>query len=761
MSSAFEAALASWRFEPWLIAALVATGWVYVRGWRRLHRDLPDRLPTWRLVAFLAGLATFLFAVASPLDAFANLLLQVHMLQHFLLMMVAPPLLWLGSPELPLLHGLPEVMRRDGLGPFLSWPLLHRVRSFLTHPVVCWLTFAVATWLWHVPALYEAALLDPFWHEVEHVSFFLASLLFWFPVIQPWPSQPRWTRWATIPYLFLASLQMTVFSALFVFADRVIYPIYAAAPRLGGVSALEDQRIAGAVMWVPGSFVLLATTMVLVARLLSPKLVRPGARQAGVSGEARAWRGPKPVDVSTWPLIGALVRSVSGRRAFQGALLFLAVVIALDGVLGPPMGAMNLAGVVPWTYWRGLIVIGLLAAGNLFCFACPFVLPRGLARTLFRADRHWPAALRSKWFAAGLFVVYLWAYEIFSLWDSPLGTAWIILGYFVAAFVVDAVFRGASFCKYVCPIGQFNFVTSVFSPLEVRARSLDVCRTCETQDCIRGRADAPGCDLDLFIPNKVGNLDCTFCMDCVRACPHDNVGVLSRMPGAEMLVTRSRASFGRLHARLDVAALVLVIVLGGFANAAGMVGPVVDRLRGVSAEMGWPGTESAFTLYLLGCVIVLPLGFAGMCRLWSRSLGLSSGDSLAWFCGLALALLPLGIAMWADHVLLHLVPALGTVVPVVTRAAADIGLPVGPPDWAVTRAMSVGGDGLLSIQILVLDVGLLLSLYFGWRIVRSHVPSFGKALVAAVPWGAVTTLLFGVGVWILFQPMEMRGMMMH
>ena len=191
-------------------------------GWRRLSRDLPERLPAWRAFSFLLGLTTFFLAVASPLDAFANLLLQIHMLQHFLLMMVAPPLLWLGLPELPLLHGLPEVMRRDGIGPFLRWPVLHRVRSFLTHPAVCFGAFVGVTWLWHIPAFYETALVDPFWHEVEHAAFFGSALLFWFPVIQPWPSVARWSRLAMVPYLFLASLQATVFSALFVFSDRVL-----------------------------------------------------------------------------------------------------------------------------------------------------------------------------------------------------------------------------------------------------------------------------------------------------------------------------------------------------------------------------------------------------------------------------------------------------------------------------------------------------------------------------------------------------------
>ena len=145
----------------------------------------------------------------------------------------------------------------------------------------------------------------------------------------------------------------------------------------------------------------------------------------------------------------------------------------------------------------------------------------------------WPRQLRSKWIAAGLLAAYLWAYEAFALWDSPRATAWIIVGYFAAAFAVDSVFKGASFCKYVCPIGQFHFVHSLVSPLQVKVREPAVCGSCSTHDCIRGNDRQRGCELNLFQPKKLGNFDCTFCLDCVQACPQENVGILRVLPGAE------------------------------------------------------------------------------------------------------------------------------------------------------------------------------------------------------------------------------------
>src|SRR6266550_5849 len=124
----------------------------------------------------------------------------------------------------------------------------------------------------------------------------------------------------------------------------------------------------------------------------------------------------------------------------------LALLVVIDGLLGPQMAPMNLAGVLPWTHWRGLAVLALLMAGNLFCLACPFTLPRDLSRNFVSPRYRCPRRVRSKWIAAGLLAEYLWAYEAFSLWDSPRSTAWIILGYFIMAFVIDMAFKGASFC---------------------------------------------------------------------------------------------------------------------------------------------------------------------------------------------------------------------------------------------------------------------------------------------------------------------------
>lgn len=749
------AALASWQLPPVPLLSLAVAALLYARGWRALHAQAPQRFGVARLVAFLAGLATVAVAVASPLDAFAPLLLRVHMAQHVLLTMVAPPLLWLGAPALPVLRGLPAGVAKHGLGPFLAWPALHGAGRALVHPVVAWLALTAAVSIWHLPGPYQLAIRDPDWHQIEHACFLVGGLLFWFPVVQPYPSRPHWPRWAMVPYLLLADVQNTLLAALFAFADQPLYPAYAAAPALAGLDARGDQAAAGALMWVAGSAAyLIAAAVVMIGWLNGRRAPAPQPLPALPPARRR-----QRLDLLRLPLLGPFLRAAATRRALQALLLLLAAALIADGLLGPQMSPMNLAGVLPWTYWRGLVVIALLAAGNLFCMACPFMLPRQLGKRLASAQRVWPRWLRGKWLAAGLLVAYLIAYEAFDLWDSPFLTALIAIGYFAAAFAVDALFRGAAFCKHLCPIGQFHFVQATVSPFSIGARRTAVCDTCASADCVRGNATRRGCELELFVPEKRGNLDCTLCLDCVRACPHDNVGLFAVVPGAELTSDAPRSSLRRLSERPDVAALALVCVFGAFANAAGMLAPVLDAEAALTARLGLASPLALTVAVLLVALVGLPGASLAAVAGLGHWLSGGAAPARALACRLALALVPLGLAMWSAHFLFHFLTAIGTIAPVAQRAVAALGQTwLGTPDWS-HAAMMPAPAWLTGLELLLLDAGLLLSLALGWRIALDLSGGRGAgALRLHLPWAGLAILLWSAGAWIVFQPMQMRGM---
>src|SRR5882762_9249648 len=249
------------------LAVAVAAGAIYVRGWRDLSTRNPQRFGPGRLAAFLGGIAAIALAVAPPLDDLADRLLSAHMTQHLLLMMVAPPLLWLGAPVAPMLRGLPRRIRRSVAG--LAAPIARRLVGVIAHPAFGSVAFAIAFWGWHTPRLYDLALRSDPWHHVEHACFFVTAMLFWRPVILAWPSRSRWPRWTMIPYLLLADLQNTVLAAMLTLSDRVIYSTYATMARAGTMSALEDQSTAGVIMWVPGSLAFLFAAVWLVMEVLN------------------------------------------------------------------------------------------------------------------------------------------------------------------------------------------------------------------------------------------------------------------------------------------------------------------------------------------------------------------------------------------------------------------------------------------------------------------------------------------------------------
>jgi cytochrome c oxidase assembly factor CtaG/ferredoxin len=759
MSPILDAVLRSWPWDPWFLGSLCFAAFVYLRGWRVLARRHPVHWPIRKPIAFLSGLLALFLALASPIEPFANFLLQIHMVQHLLLMMIAPPLLWLGAPFFPLLMGLPRLIRVFWISPFLRSPFLRKFFERLTEPPIALVLFIATTWIWHIPFLYDLAMRSDNWHYLQHVCFFVVGLLFWHPVVRPYPSRPRWSPWILVPYLILADVQNTALSALFTFANQVMYSHYEQVPRLGNYSALDDQAAAGVLMWVPGSLVFLLPLFLIGLRQLFGSASKKGPDTfIGRLSLPLVGAAPhkKPFDLLRVPLVGRFLRWRHSRLAMQIPLLLLGLVVIYDGFHGPDVGPMNLAGVLPWIHWRGLLILGLLVMGNVFCMGCPLLAARSLTRRwLPHAGFLWPPWLRNKWLAIALVVLFLWAYEAFSLWDSPWLTAWIAVAYFVAAFAIDSLFRGAAFCKYVCPIGQFNFVQSLVSPLEVKARDPAVCETCQTKDCLRGRGNLPGCELHLFVRRKSSNMDCTLCLDCIHACPHDNIGLIAGVPGAELTRDPHRSGVGRFGNRFDLAALVLIMVFGAFANAAGMVAPVVDWQERW-AKFGRLGFVTVFYLFAL---LLAPLAMVGTAALLSRWWGELSLSWVAIAKRFSYSLVPLGFGMWLTHYSFHFFTSYETIIPTTQRFFADLGwVGLGVPAWACSCCRPIT-QGILQIELLFLDLGLLLSLYTAYRLALDGTAVTIQSLRAFAPWAVLQVLLFALGVWIVFQPMQMRGAM--
>jgi putative membrane protein len=271
MPTLLQLAQASWTFPVPLTLAMILAALLYMRGWFHLRSSPSNIIRHWQVGSFLLGLFLIWVALGSPLAAFDEQLLTVHMVQHLLLMTVAPPLILLGSPFVPLLHGLPRRFVQGALGTMFRWSLLQRVGRIISQPTFCWLSAAAALVGWHIPAIFTVALHSEGWHVVEHASFLGTGFLFWWPVIQPWPSVAVWPRWSILLYLFLATVPCDILSAFLAFCDRVVYPDYLSVPRQFGISALADQQCAGALMWTCVTFVYLMPAVILTMGLLAAR----------------------------------------------------------------------------------------------------------------------------------------------------------------------------------------------------------------------------------------------------------------------------------------------------------------------------------------------------------------------------------------------------------------------------------------------------------------------------------------------------------
>jgi putative membrane protein len=260
---------ASRSLEAVLLTVLIIfAAWVYLRGWLHLRSTSLSIINSWHAFSFIVGLSLIWVAIASPVAALDHELLTVHMLKHLLLMTLAPPLIWLGEPVGPLLHGLPQRFVQRVLAPAFQDLPVQRIWRALGKPEFCWLAAAATLVGWHISPVFTLAMRSAGWHFVEQSSFLVTGLLFWWPVIQPWPGVLR-PDLSMILYLFFATLPCDILSGFLVFCDRVVYPVYLSSSHLFGFSALGDQQCAAALMWTCVTLVYLVAGAILAMRMLS------------------------------------------------------------------------------------------------------------------------------------------------------------------------------------------------------------------------------------------------------------------------------------------------------------------------------------------------------------------------------------------------------------------------------------------------------------------------------------------------------------
>lgn len=256
--------LRAWTFEPGVVLGGLAGAAAYAAGVRRLWRTagVGRGIASWQALSFTLGLVTLLVALVSPLDALADSLFAAHMSQHLLLILVAPPLLLWGNPIVAMLWALPRARRAAVLAWWRASPLHHEWDA-ISHPAAAWTLHAATLLAWHLPPLFDAALRREGVHALEHASFLATALLFWWPVLHP-AGRRRLGYGGALLYVFGMFLLGGGVGALLTFTTAVLYA-YGPATRAWGLTPLQDQQLAGLIMWIPAGsiYVLAAVGLVL------------------------------------------------------------------------------------------------------------------------------------------------------------------------------------------------------------------------------------------------------------------------------------------------------------------------------------------------------------------------------------------------------------------------------------------------------------------------------------------------------------------
>ncbi len=303
MSPELRAFLLSWDWDPVVLIGVVLAGALYARGWRRLRkRGQGGRwLTWWRVWSFYLGLGTVVLALLSPIGTYDALFFSMHMAQHLLLIMVAVPLIWLGAPLVPMLWAFPRRSRRTVGRIFHPGNPVHRFFTKLTAAPVALTLYILTLAAWHVPVLYDAAQGRTLVHDLEHATFIVTAMLFWWPVIHPSGARRRLGYGAAILYLFPAKLAGFVIGAALTLTNEPVYQTYIQGPRLWGLSALDDQQLGGLLMWVWGGLIFIVPILFLVVAWMQEE-----EGDLWVPEAARLQRGLEPDgDDGPDPAIGA------------------------------------------------------------------------------------------------------------------------------------------------------------------------------------------------------------------------------------------------------------------------------------------------------------------------------------------------------------------------------------------------------------------------------------------------------------------------
>lgn len=456
------------------------------------------------------------------------------------------------------------------------------------------------------------------------------------------------------------------------------------------------------------------------------------------------------------PSIKRFLKSAWFLPVFQVPMLLFFIIIIVAGLFDIQMGDRNIATLLMWTVWWAGIIFTFVFFGRIWCMMCPYGALQDWIQRLFTFNRDFPKPIRNIWLSSFLFFGLTWWDSYGGLVNKPALTAYVLLGFFVTAVGIAVVFKGRAFCRYVCPIGGLIGIYSMFSPVELRNKCLDVCREHKVKECIKGTDKGYPCPMFQTPMTLDRNNYCNFCSECIKSCSQDNIVIRFRSFAKDLWF----AAKGYMdEAWLAMTLVGITIVLTGE-----MVEPwhrwmdALSRLIPFSA-LGITSHASiekitSLTVLTIGSLIIPSFLLAAAAFITRRNTMPGSPLSIRdTFVQFAYMFIPVGLSMHLAHNLSHLFKEGPEIVPAIQRTLNEYaGMKLGEPDWNVTPLM--GDESIFWLQMVTFIVLNIFSLYAGYRIAVRYYKE--KALKAFIPMAALAVFLMIINIFILGQPMSPR-----
>jgi len=458
------------------------------------------------------------------------------------------------------------------------------------------------------------------------------------------------------------------------------------------------------------------------------------------------------------PSVKRFLKSAWFLPVFQIPMLVFFIIIIIAGLFDIQMGDRNIATLLMWTIWWAGIIFTFVFFGRIWCMTCPYGALQDWIQRVFTFNKDFPKPVRNVWLSSFLFFGLTWWDSYSGIVNKPALTAYILLGFFAAAVGIALVFKGRAFCRYVCPIGGLIGIYSMFSPLELRNKCLDVCRQHKVKECIKGTEKSYPCPMFQTPMTLDRNNYCNFCSECIKSCSQDNIVIRFRSFAKDLWF----AAKGYMdEAYLAMTLVGITIILTGemvepwhrWMDTLGKLIPF--NVMGITSHSSMEKITS-LTVLTTGSLIIPSLTLAVFALFVRKATmpdsPLNFKETLIQF---AYMFIPVGLSMHLAHNISHLFKEGPAIVPAIQRTLNEYaGMNLGEPDWSVTPLM--GDETIFWLQMAMFIVLNIFSLYAGYRIAVRYYKE--KALKAFIPMAALAVFLMIINVFVLGQPMSPRHM---